>query len=103
MQQCLCFNACLLQHAAADDDDDFTAASLLELTEERSSTASSSNGDTESDVDLCDKQHRDAEFALLKWTYLVVTFVVMLADGLQGALVTMACCTGRRHVAVVVC
>ena len=81
---------CPLKACHLEDEDDGTAGSLAS-SEERSSASNDLDGDTASlvsvepaalDPEQCRKQAK--EFALLKWTYLVVTFVVMLADGLQG-------------------
>lgn len=81
---------CPLKACHLEDEDDCTAGSLAS-SEERSSGSNDLDGDTASVVSVdqvalnpeqCRKQAQ--EFALLKWTYLIVTFVVMLADGLQG-------------------
>ncbi|GKY99098.1 hypothetical protein MPSEU_000865300 [Mayamaea pseudoterrestris] len=82
----ICTKPCL-----ALEDDDCTASSLAFSEESRSTSSSSMDGSDTSvasveNVVLDVDQHKrqEQEFALLKWTYLIVTFVVMLADGLQG-------------------
>ena len=81
---------CPLKACHLEDEDDCTAGSLAS-SEERSTVSNDLDGDTASLVSVeqaaLDPEHyrkQANEFALLKWTYLIVTFVVMLADGLQG-------------------